>query len=204
MNNSLHTVLYSSVLGLVCATLLTAAYTMTEERQQMNAEAEKNRNILAVLGVPFDEKASVDELVELFATNVSEVKIGKLNTFVYAGSDAGKVTAVPFSGPGLWGPIKGFLALEEDMLTIAGITFHKQEETPGLGGEIASQEFRGRFKGKRIVGGEGDPGITIKVGSNQDDNEVDGITGATMTCDKVQKMLNKVIMEIVKEQNSDG
>ena len=90
------------------------------------------------------------------------------------------------------------------MLTIAGITFHKQEETPGLGGEIASQEFRGRFKGKRIVSGEGDPGITIKVGSNQDDNEVDGITGATMTCDKVQKMLNKVIMEIVKEQNSDG
>lgn len=204
MKDSLHTLIYSAVLGLVCATLLTTAATITEPYQKKNAEAEKKRNILAVLAVPFDEKASPQELVELFEKNVRKVNIGELEAFTYTPDSGGKVTAVPFAGPGLWGPIKGFLALEEDMRTIVGVTFHEQEETPGLGGEITSDWFRGQFKGRRIVDDDGKPGIIIRIGSAARVNEVDGITGATMTCDKVQDMLNEVIEKIVKEQNGHG
>jgi Na+-transporting NADH:ubiquinone oxidoreductase subunit C len=108
--------------------------------------------------------------------------------------------AVPFAGDGLWGPIRGFLALEADRRTIRGIAFHEQEETPGLGGEIAGEAFRAQFRGKRIVAADGTPGIVIRRGKGaQAVNEVDGITGATMTCEKVQAMLNRLIARIAKE-----
>ena len=42
--------------------------------------------------------------------------------------------------------------------------------------------------------------VGIIIGSGQDGpNCVDGISGATMTCDKVQEMLNEAIRSIVKE-----
>ena len=108
-----------------------------------------------------------------------------------------------FEGPGLWGPIKGFLALESDMKTIRGLTFYEQEETPGLGGEIVADWFREQFAGKTIVDAQGKAGIEIG-GSKSGPNHVDGITGATMTCDKVEAMLNKLVKTLVEESGSDG
>ena len=35
-------------------------------------------------------------------------------------------------------------------------------------------------------------------------NEVDAITGATMTCDKVEEILNEVVKTILEEKNKNG
>jgi TRAP-type mannitol/chloroaromatic compound transport system substrate-binding protein len=43
---------------------------------------------------------------------------------------------LPVEGKGLWSTLYGFLALENDVQTIAGITFYEHGETPGLGGEV--------------------------------------------------------------------
>jgi Na+-transporting NADH:ubiquinone oxidoreductase subunit C len=86
------------------------------------------------------------------------------------------------------------------MRTIQGLTFYEQEETPGLGGEIASSKFRGQFKGKLIVGEDGNPGIIISSSGDPAPNKVDAITGATMTCNKVQMILNEVIKSIIKKK----
>ena len=100
----------------------------------------------------------------------------------------------------MWGPIRGFLALEADMRTIRGVTFHEQEETPGLGGEIASVWFQEQFKGKVIELPDGERGIHIRRGGGASGpNEVDAITGATMTSKKVEVMLNAVIERILRE-----
>ena len=125
-----------------------------------------------------------------------------LTLYVYKpeGSDVVVAAAVKFIGPGLWGPIKGFLALEPDMKTIRGLTFYEQEETPGLGGEIASSWFRKQFVGKSIVDEKGNPGIIISSSGEAAPNKVDGISGATMTCDKVQIMLNELIDKISKKE----
>ncbi len=122
------------------------------------------------------------------------------------GTGEKKVTAVAFAGPGLWGPIEGYLALDPDMRTIHGITFYKQEETPGLGGEIGAQWFQQQFVGKTIVGPDGKPGIELVGGGKASgDNEVDAISGATLTSDKVQAMLKDVMEKIVeaKEQSAN-
>lgn len=207
MKDNLHTLLYAVLLGLTCATALTAVDRFTADRKQANAEAEEMRNILGVLGVPFNSDASSEELVKIYTEKVREEPLGEMKTYAYSSLIDGskvEVVAVRFAGPGLWGPIKGFLALNMDKETIIGITFYQQEETPGLGGEIVSQAFREQFVGKSIRDIAGKPGIRIRRGGGKGPNEVDAITGATMTCDKVQAMLNDVIERITEERDKDG
>jgi Na+-transporting NADH:ubiquinone oxidoreductase subunit C len=203
VKGSVYTLGYAAVLGTVCALLLTAAASFTKPYKEANEKAEEALNILLALKVPLPAEISSKQVVELRKENVEEKEQGDITTYVYSPPEAnGKALAVAvrFSGRGLWGPIKGFLALKPDMKTIVGITFYEQEETPGLGGEIASREFREQFEGKSIIGPDGTPGIIIRMGGEDALNKVDGISGATMTCDKVQAMLNEAIKSIVKEK----
>ncbi|MHC5061334.1 MAG: FMN-binding protein [Planctomycetota bacterium] len=207
-DNSLYTLGYAGVLGSVCALLLTAAASFTAPYKAANADAEMKRNILEVLQIQFTSGASSKELVGLFAENVSQENMGELTLYRYTprkDSGQAETMAVAFEGPGLWGPIKGFLALDSDAETIRGLTFYEQEETPGLGGEIASESFRKQFEGKKIVDAAGNAGIVIKGGgATSAINEVDAITGATMTCDKVGEILSETAQKIVKEFSKEN
>jgi Na+-transporting NADH:ubiquinone oxidoreductase subunit C len=126
---------------------------------------------------------------------------------VTGSSDTGKpqLVAVPFTGPGLWGPIKGVMSLEPDLLTIREISFYQQEETPGLGGEIGSKWFQDQFKGKEIVSPAGEPGFHIrKPGNPLDENSVDGISGATMTSERVQSIIDNLAKDLYGERSDYG
>ena len=200
MKGNAYILSYAGALGAVCALLLTAVASFTRPYQQANASADRKRNILNVLQVSYPEDVSSEKLVEIFEANVQAETQNEIELYRYVpapGSESSATVAVHFEGPGLWGPIKGFLALDTDMRTIRGITFYEQEETPGLGGEITSASFRNAFVGKEIVDASGEPGLIIKGGGEQNAvNEVDAISGATMTCDKVEELLNTVIEKI--------
>ena len=201
MKGSVYTIVYAAVLGTVCALVLTFAASFTAPYKQANAEAEEVKNILLALNVSMPEKASSEEMVKIYKENVQEETRGGITTYVYTPSDnTGGAVAMRFAGPGLWGPIKGFLAMDPEITKIKGITFYEQEETPGLGGEIVNASFRDKFVGLMIRDEAGNPGIIIKNGGEEAANKVDGISGATMTCDKVQEMLNEAIKSIVEEK----
>ena len=203
MKDSLRTIVYATVLGVVCALLLTATARFTAPYKENNAKAEKMRCILGVLDVPFPAKAASEELVSIFDQNVRREQRGGLTVYIYAPvetPDEIEAMAVAFGGSGVWGPIKGFLSLESDMKTVRSIIFHEQEETPGLGGEIASDDFRGQFKGKTIVDETGKGGLYLVRNGASAANEVDAITGATMTCTKVEAMINATIDELVRDR----
>ena len=208
MKGNLYTLLYAAVMGIVCALLLTGVGWFTAPYRAANAQAEEVRNILSVLGISFENNTSADELLQIFEKQVRLEESGDLTLYKYVGADEEVLAvAVFFAGQGLWGPIKGFLALEPDMKTIRGVTFHEQEETPGLGGEITAGWFRDQFKGKSIYDREGNPVIVIRIGSSSEDmgdNEVDGITGATLTCNKVEAMLNAVIAKIAQQSGENN
>jgi Na+-transporting NADH:ubiquinone oxidoreductase subunit C len=201
MKGNVYTLFYAAVLGTVCALVLTFAASFTAPYKKANAEAEEVENILLALNVSMPEKVSSEELVEIYKKNVREQQRGDITTHVYtpAGGAEGAI-AIRFAGPGLWGPIKGFLALDPTLTEIRGITFYEQEETPGLGGEIVKQSFRDKFVGTPIRDQAGNPGIIIKTAGEEAPNKVDGISGATMTCDKLQQMLNKAIKSIIEEK----
>ena len=201
MNGSVYTIVYAAVLGTICALVLTFAASFTAPYKQANAEAEEVKNILLALNVSIPEKASSEKMVKIYKENVRKEKRGGITTYVYTPStNNGGAIAMRFAGPGLWGPIKGFLAMDPEITKIQGITFYEQEETPGLGGEIVKPWFRDKFVGLLIRDEAGKPGIIIKNGGEAAANKVDGISGATMTCDKVQEMLNEAIKSIVEEK----
>lgn len=103
---------------------------------------------------------------------------------VYVFNKDGKsVTVVPVYGAGLWGPIWGYIALDEDLQTIVGAYFDHDSETPGLGAKIKDDpSFRAEFVGKKVNVASDPVFSVVKVGTSADENSsVDAITGATMT-----------------------
>ena len=209
MKDSAHTVVYAVTLGVVCAALLTGVGKYTEPRRLANEEAERVLNILRVLDVPLPPDASASALVQAYQDKVEKKSLGELEVYEYRepdSPDAVLAIAIPFEGKGVWGPIKGFLALEPDRRTIRDIAFYEQEETPGLGGEIVSEKFRSGFRdGKTIVSPSGEPGMRIvRPGRSAASNDVDGISGATGTCQKLEKMLNAVIARLTEKRKRHG
>ena len=110
--------------------------------------------------------------------------------------DGKTIPVVPCYGAGLWGPIWGYLAFEEDMNTLEGAVFDHKGETPGLGAEIAQPWFCVNFVGKKIYDAEGNF-TSIKVvkgGAAEDDiNGVDAISGGTITSQALEKAIKNWI-----------
>jgi len=101
---------------------------------------------------------------------------------------------IPLRGRGLWGPIWGYIALNDDLNTIYGATFAHQGETPGLGAEISTPEFQQQFKGKSIFQGDSILTFTsvkvVKGGATVNDpHGVDAISGGTITSKGLESML---------------
>ena len=100
--------------------------------------------------------------------------------------DAGKVSSVvlPVYGRGLWSTLYGFLALDSNL------TFYQHGETPGLGGEVQNPDKMAKWSGKSAFGPDGKPAVHFKKGTVSADDpnaqyEVDGFSGATLTCNGV-------------------
>ncbi len=86
----------------------------------------------------------------------------------------------------------GYLSLDSDLESIAGISFYKHGETPGLGAEIEKVWFQSQFAGKKLYA-DGKPTdfLITKPGYASGDTAVDGISGATITGKGVQKLVQK-------------
>lgn len=115
-----------------------------------------------------------------------------LPVFIYTGTDSVEKYIFPMWGKGLWGPIWGYVSLNEDFTTIYGAIFAHAKETPGLGAEINTKMFCSQFVDKVIF----DPGgkfISIQVvrggAPAGDPSAVDAISGGTITSKALQRMM---------------
>lgn len=102
-------------------------------------------------------------------------------------------------GAGLWGEIWGYLSVEADGNTIAGVTFDHASETAGLGAKIKDDPSWGNgFVGKHLfVDGEFLSVSVVKKGKTADGDYVDAISGATLTCVGVSDMIKNSIQGYV-------
>ena len=97
---------------------------------------------------------------------------------------------LPLRGVGLWGPIWGYVSLNEDKNTIFGVVFDHKGETPGLGAEITQPKFKSQFVGKLIFNNGELMSISVKNGGGATgSHEVDAISGGTITSKGVESML---------------
>lgn len=217
MPNRMKSLLFATLLCVVCSLLLTAASSGLKARQQQNMEVDRQKNILKAFGIIDDAQTiSAAEIQQLYRLNVRSVWVDEsgrsvaenlrgpraLPLYIFSENDAVQAYVVPIDSRGLWGTIHGYLAIENDGSTIRGFTVYQHQETPGLGGEIESRWFRKNFAGKKIVNAGGDfVSVRIAKGSVDDRmpsdiriNYVDGISGATLT----GKFLSEGMQEILK------
>ena len=112
-----------------------------------------------------------------------EYKDDKINTLI-----------LPVRGYGLWGILYGYLAIKSDFNTVAGLEFYEHKETPGLGAEIDNPKWKALWKGKKIYQENGEVSLKVSKGNvlSSSDNinyEVDGLSGATLTCNGVTNLI---------------
>ena len=115
--------------------------------------------------------------------------------FTFFRHEASGAVSYEFLGGGVWGPIYGIITLEDDLETIRQITVLEQEETPGLGGIVASRAYLDNFRGIKMF-----PELEINIPGSEPnkDNEVDSITGATRTSNAFRDILNNAFVEFTQ------
>ncbi|MEO6698873.1 MAG: Na(+)-translocating NADH-quinone reductase subunit C [Paraperlucidibaca sp.] len=101
---------------------------------------------------------------------------------------------LPVSGYGLWSTMYGYLVLEKDANTVAGITFTDQAETPGLGGEVDNPKWQAQWVGKQVYDDSGKAALHLKKGGvdaskPEASYQIDALSGATLTSNGVSNML---------------
>jgi Na+-transporting NADH:ubiquinone oxidoreductase subunit C len=146
--------------------------------------------------------------VEAFSVNLAEeykkpLKDRQLPVYV-ANKDGKTYYIFPVYGKGLWGPIWGYVAVEDDLNTIYGVTFDHKGETPGLGAEIATDWFQAQFKGKKLFDDNGNfVSIAIVKGGapEGDKHAVDAISGGTITSKGLEAMLRDFLAGYVNFMN---
>jgi len=129
--------------------------------------------------------------------DVAGLKNVEIYTVVYRVPKEGPIEklVLPIRGKGLWSTLYGFVALDvkeiEDGPThvkVAGLTYYKHGETPGLGGEVDNQLWKAKWPGKLVFDENWD--VQIEVAKNATtDYQVDALSGATLTSNGVTNML---------------
>ena len=193
MREDTRTLIFAGIVCLVVSLLLSGTAAVLKPAQQANAEFDVKRNIVKAFGIDVAGMARPD-IEATFETHVTEEKAGDLPIFTWTedGADAPSKYAFPISGKGLWSMLYGYLALESDLETIAGVSFYKHGETPGLGAEIEKPWFLAQFPGKKLyAAGAPTEFLVVKPGNPLTDSSVDGISGATLTGKGVQALIQK-------------
>jgi Na+-transporting NADH:ubiquinone oxidoreductase subunit C len=213
-NGNTYTVLYAAIMVILVASILASVAMALKPRQVRNIEIEKKQSILASVNIGSTVENADDiyaeKIVNQYVINIQGEKVegdafsidlkkehAKSNSEMHlpvfeCKTDEGLKYVLPVRGTGLWGPIWGYISLNEDMNTIYGANFDHQGETPGLGAEISTEPFEEQFIGKKIFDDNGAlySIIVAKVGQDApEEHKVDGISGGTITSKGLEKML---------------
>lgn len=133
--------------------------------------------------------------LDIKAMNVPvEDKGTKKSYMVYKASDHNMKTlgwVVKAKGSGYADKIELLLGLNPATDRITGLFIIDQKETPGLGNKIVDLDWRSQFIEKNT----GQPLLVVKTGAKAA-NEIDAITGATISSRSVCSIINKAIKDL--------
>jgi Na+-transporting NADH:ubiquinone oxidoreductase subunit C len=218
------TFLFASVMVIIVAVLLSVAAIGLGPYQAKNMRQEKMLNILSSVGIAGNAAEAENQFKKYITEQVvinakgeqvkgdvaafdidlkkelDKAKTGQAGKEMYplfiCKKDGKTFYIIPVRGKGLWGPIWGYISLEEDLNTVYGVSFGHKGETPGLGAEIETVQFQQQFAGKKIMDESG-KFISVRVikggAKDNDEHGVDAVSGATVTSDGVSEMLRRTL-----------
>ena len=220
-NSNSYTIIYSAVIVVIVAFLLAFVFQALKPMQDANVALDKKKQILNSVNIrdlsneeadaKYKEVVIADEVIDEKGTIVEagtqggekagfkleskDYKAGKLALYICKVNGSRKYV-IPVYGMGLWGPISGYIALNEDKATVYGAYFNHESETAGLGAEIKDNvAWQEKFQGKKVFTSGDDKTIALGVEKNVTDpaTQVDAVTGATLTSNGVRDMLHEAL-----------
>lgn len=220
-NSNSYTIIYSAVIVVIVAFLLAFVFQALKPMQDANVALDKKKQILNSLNIrdlsneeadaKYKEVVIADEVIDEkgkiveagtqggekagFKLESKDYKAGKLALYICKVNGSRKYV-IPVYGMGLWGPISGYIALNEDKATVYGAYFNHESETAGLGAEIKDNvAWQEKFQGKKVFTSGDDKTIVLGVEKNVTDpaTQVDAVTGATLTSNGVRDMLHEAL-----------
>jgi electron transport complex protein RnfG len=174
--------------GLCSGLVLVGVFLVTKPRIERNRAEALEEAIYRVLPGASSRKAFVLEGSKL--TELPEGAKAPEGETVYAGYDKSGTRigfAIPAEGPGFQDIIKLIYGVEPKTRKVVGMRVLEHKETPGLGDKIIKDEkFVGAFKGLTL-----DPKVVAVKKGKSAPNELDAITGATISSNAVVSIVNK-------------
>lgn len=156
----------------------------------------------AVDPATFDERKGAkepDTSVSIPASDdLAKIKQHSRYKVIYLIKNGDKIDKIilPIHGKGLWSTLYGFMALEGDFNTVAGLGFYEHAETPGLGGEVDNPSWKGQWPGKVVYAKDAYTEAALglikgKVDPNNQNamHQIDGLAGATLTANGVTNLV---------------
>ncbi len=186
---SLRLILTLATAGLCSGIVLVCVFLATQPLIERNQAEALETAIFQVLPTAASRKAFVLRGDELAAIE-DESALGNQDA-VYAGYDAqGSLVGygIPGEGAGFQDTIKLIFGFDPSQRLIVGMQVLESRETPGLGDKILKdQDFLENFRALHV-----DPQIvSVKHGAKTAANQVDAISGATISSKAIVSILNQ-------------
>lgn len=212
-NSNTYTIMYAAVMVVFVALLLAFTSQALRSTQRANEANDKRQQILRAVNVsvPANEvEAKYNELIketflvdtdgqradgDAFGEEVEKAFARGVYPVFVATVDGQTKYILAMRGAGLWGPVWGYLSVDDDCNTVFGADFSHASETPGLGAEITTRAFAGQFAGKQLFRDGVFKSIAVVKSGNKAEGQdyVDGISGGTITSNGVDAMLRTSI-----------
>lgn len=193
--NSRRLIVTMAMSGGLSGLILVGVYLATLPIIKRNQAAALKRAVFKVLPNTHDFRILVPEGAGMIPFQAPEEGAMPEDEAVYQGLDAeGHSTgfAIPAEGSGYADTIKVLFGYQPADGLVVGLEVLESRETPGLGDKIIFDVgFHANFKALQTQ-----PEImTVKTGTKTRPNEVDGISGATISSKAIVKILNKSLTQ---------
>jgi len=160
----IYPLLFMLIITSICISITAGLHLLTQDRVAANESLFLRKTVLEAAGIDYPDNFMA--VSELYESSVSEHN----GIYSVTTGDGESVFVLPFSGPGLWGPIHIMVGFNSSLDALTGIGIFSQNETPGLGARIEELWFKKQFAGKW------GPFTLVEEGTADLQNEIDGIT----------------------------
>lgn len=218
-NSNTYQILYAAIMVLLVGVVLAFVYMALKPKQDVNIANDKRSQILSALHIAAPNEKEIPSTYEKYVTrdllidhdgNIIDstknaafdvdmsknIKLDldkqKLPILECTLDDGSTKYVIPIYGAGLWGPIWGYVAVNDDGNTIYGANFSHASETPGLGARITEESFQKQFENKELFKDGAFKSVSVMKKGQKPTNGsdyVDAISGATITSRGVGTMM---------------
>ena len=174
----IHMLVTLTIIGVISGGVLSGINSWAEPKIIANRKAETERAIFVVQNEATNYKKIEDVNFEVY-----EVFDDSSNSLGYA---------LPYEGNGFQGNIRLIIGVNKEADKVLGLEVLEQVETPGLGTKVTETPFTDQFKNLIVT-----PEIkSVKGVEPQNPNEVQAITGATISSKAIVRIVNEGIKKL--------